>query len=69
MFEGLHIDLVLADELPKCPSIFLGGLGCSGDVALMSMQESLDVIFLKSADNVGLGFLERSVARWGFLLW
>jgi hypothetical protein len=49
---------MLADEFPKGTPVFLGGLGCSSDVALMRMQKFIDVIFFKSADDLGFGFLE-----------
>ena len=69
MFEGLHIDLVLSDQLPKCTPIFLGTLGCFGDVALMNNQKFLNVGSLKFVDHANLSFLERLSAYSGFLTW
>ena len=68
MFKGLHVDLVLVDELPKCPPIFLCALGGFGNVALICQQEFLDVGSLKFVDHIRLSSLKRRFVSWGFLM-
>ena len=63
----MHVDLVFADELPKCPPILLSALSCFSDVALISNQEFLNIVSLKFVDYIRLGFLERRFVRWGLL--
>ena len=58
-FEAVDVDMVLAEQFPKCSSIFVCRLCGLGDVTAVGKQE----IFSVRALEPGLGFAEGGWAR------
>lgn len=69
MPELFHVDPMLPEQVPEGPSVFLCGMRCLGDVALVSKQKALQVCSLELGNDLCLRLLKGYLFRVCFCRW
>jgi hypothetical protein len=56
--EAFYVYPMLTDQVPERPPVFLGGLRCPGDIALMGEQKPLQIGSLELGNSLRLRILK-----------
>src|SRR5205085_9194648 len=67
LFEVLHVDLMLVDQLPECPAVLIRGICRMGNIALMFRQEAPYILSLKLIDHTCLSSAKAFLPRSDFI--